>query len=447
MELPSADALARRRRRGEEQSALPQAFLDVLSSPPPQRQDNGGSVSAAELQQQQQLPQPIQRHEQPIHVATGTLTGPPQAGLSRGPPSTAPKQAARGQNLGRGAPWRGRGSRGSGGGRGGRSFGPRSSASSFSSSSSGPIEPIFWHPNQLKNPLRQHIKLASTAQLDVSQDPANPPRAVVLGPLAPGSAQAAPGSGPGRGRGFVRGLGRGAPRGGGGIGGHNAGPQGGGPPQISMEQALAHPDYVLGEDCCAVFMMLSWYRLQPGSLASRLQAVREGGAFRKYRLRILLCQLDIDDNAMALKEVALEALKFEVTLVVAWNARESARWLETFKNYERKGPELIQARQKDDFVGQVEDVLTVARGVNTTDVKMLLDSFDTVEGVFGARMDELAVVRGLAATKVQRLFSCFHAPFAVAENKPRQTHLTDSRVQQQQQQQQQQHQEQPNSAT
>lgn len=62
----------------------------------------------------------------------------------------------------------------------------------------------------------------------------------------------------------------------------------------------------------------------------------------------------------------------DFTMIVAWSLKEMARYLETFKSYEKRPPTAIQERVDTAFVPRVTETLTVVRSVNKTDVMTLL---------------------------------------------------------------------------
>lgn len=61
--------------------------------------------------------------------------------------------------------------------------------------------------------------------------------------------------------------------------------------------------------------------------------------------------------------------------MMGWSAEELGRYLELYKSFERKGPELIKERTEKDYMSQLNHVLTTVRGVNKTDVLTLTSNF------------------------------------------------------------------------
>lgn len=61
----------------------------------------------------------------------------------------------------------------------------------------------------------------------------------------------------------------------------------------------------------------------------------------------------------------------------AWShsAQEAGRYLESYKLYERKPPDLIRERVDDSYMAHMTSALTSVRGVNKTDVTTLVSNF------------------------------------------------------------------------
>ncbi|CAI7788848.1 unnamed protein product [Closterium sp. NIES-54] len=57
---------------------------------------------------------------------------------------------------------------------------------------------------------------------------------------------------------------------------------------------------------------------------------------KSFRLRIVLCHVDVDDVTKPLHDITKTALLNDCTLLCAWSPNECARYLETLKSYENK---------------------------------------------------------------------------------------------------------------
>lgn len=80
------------------------------------------------------------------------------------------------------------------------------------------------------------------------------------------------------------------------------------------------------------------------------------------RLLVLICnsiqfqieiQVDFEDPHRVLKHLVRVCLVCDLTLMLAWNAHEAGKIIETYKIYENKPPDLIMERQESDVKIQV----------------------------------------------------------------------------------------------
>jgi DNA excision repair protein ERCC-1 len=122
------------------------------------------------------------------------------------------------------------------------------------------------------------------------------------------------------------------------------------------------------------FLSLSFHRQYPDYLRSRAAEARS-----VVDRRILLVLVD---EAIGLEQLSVEAIELELVLVLAWSNAEAARYLETFKSYETKPADEIRERVEDNWDAQLSSVLTSVRGVNKTDVRVLLSHFGVIVNRF-----------------------------------------------------------------
>ncbi|XP_075302326.1 DNA excision repair protein ERCC-1 isoform X3 [Opisthocomus hoazin] len=166
------------------------------------------------------------------------------------------------------------------------------------------------------------------------------------------------------------------------------------------------PDYVLGQGTCALFLSVRYHHLHPQYVHARL---RELG--RSYALRLLLLLADVRDPQQALKELAKVCILADCTLLVAWSPEEAGRYLETYKAYEQKPPDLLRERVEPDFLSRMSDCLTSIKSVNRTDVLSLLTAFGSLAAVVAASREDLSLCPGVGPQKAKRLFDVLHQPF------------------------------------
>ena len=203
------------------------------------------------------------------------------------------------------------------------------------------------------------------------------------------------------------------------------------------------PDFILGSNRCALFLSLKYHTLHPNYIQRRINELKND-----FSLRVLLCLVDMDDNAAIINALNKTAVFHNLSLILAWSNEEAARecywirkirlkilnlllfisgYLETFKAYESKDSSSIQKREKESFADQIADVLTSIRSVNKTDSSYLVAQFGTFKQLVGASMDELSLCHGIGERKVQRLFNAFNKPFRKKRLKCNDTnHISDT---------------------
>lgn len=128
-------------------------------------------------------------------------------------------------------------------------------------------------------------------------------------------------------------------------------------------------------------------------------------------MRILLILVDIPDSAACIQELTKVALLSSLTLMLAWSPVEAARYLEAFKIYENKPPEVLQGIKDTSYQGHLNGFLTSIRGVNKTDVARLKSEFGTVKKVLEADKEKLSSLPGIGDKKAGRIHDLFRLPF------------------------------------
>lgn len=99
------------------------------------------------------------------------------------------------------------------------------------------------------------------------------------------------------------------------------------------------PDYVVGVTSCILYISLRYHNLNPDYIHGRLKQLG-----KMYELRVLLVQVDIQEPHNALKHLTRICLLADLTLMLAWNAEEAGKIVETYKMFENKPPDLIMER-------------------------------------------------------------------------------------------------------
>ncbi|KAI3518919.1 hypothetical protein L1887_07816 [Cichorium endivia] len=165
-------------------------------------------------------------------------------------------------------------------------------------------------------------------------------------------------------------------------------------------------DYMLGQQSCALYLSIRYHLLHPDYLYFR---IRELG--KNFKLRVVLCHIDVEDVVKPLLEVTRTALLHDCTLLCGWSLEECGRYLETIKVYENKPADIIQGQMDTDYLSRLSHALTSVRHVNKTDVVTLGSTFGSLSHIMDSSMEDLARCPGIGERKVKRLYDTFHEPF------------------------------------
>ncbi|KAL6004402.1 hypothetical protein ACLOJK_004955 [Asimina triloba] len=160
-------------------------------------------------------------------------------------------------------------------------------------------------------------------------------------------------------------------------------------------------------------MSLRYHLLHPEYLYFRIRELQ-----KTFKLRVVLCHIDVEDVVKPLQEVTRTALLHDCTLLCAWSLEECGRYLETIKVYENKPADSIQERMDTDYMSRLNHALTAVRHVNKSDVVTLGSAFGSLSHIMDASMEDLARCPGIGERKVKRLYDTFHEPFRRDAPKP-----------------------------
>ncbi|KAF1806336.1 restriction endonuclease type II-like protein [Mucor lusitanicus] len=174
-------------------------------------------------------------------------------------------------------------------------------------------------------------------------------------------------------------------------------------------------DYVVGQTTGVIYLSLRYHRLYPTYIYDRLNSVK--GLYVK---RILLVYVDVDSFHDALREINRIAILSDFTLMLAWSPEEAGRYLETYKAFENKAPDLIREKVDDEYFAKMTDCLTQIRSLNKTDVLTLLSTFGSLKQVAEAKADALAMCPGFGEQKVRRLQQTWKQPFLANKKQKKQ---------------------------
>jgi len=166
------------------------------------------------------------------------------------------------------------------------------------------------------------------------------------------------------------------------------------------------PDFVISDNTCALYISTTNHTLYPTYLPKR---IRELG--RAYKLRTLVCLVESDDNVKCLEDINKLCFTSELTLILAWSVVEAARYIESLKALEKKGPASIKGKVETEFLPTLNNALTSIKSINKTDVMTLLDAFTDFRGITQATDAQLLLCPGLGMTKVQAISGALSCSF------------------------------------
>ena len=128
-----------------------------------------------------------------------------------------------------------------------------------------------------------------------------------------------------------------------------------------------------------------------------------------------------------LTDLFVRSVSMRCTLIVCKDEGEAARWLETFKTYEKKPVEAIIGKKEGKVGGgsgwggakTVQDIryqdyveaVTTVHSINVRDAKMLVKELKTPKEVFNVGMEEGALIDGVGGRKIRRLVNVFRKPW------------------------------------
>lgn len=172
------------------------------------------------------------------------------------------------------------------------------------------------------------------------------------------------------------------------------------------------PDYILGSNRCALFLSFRYHKLHPNYIHRRIAELKND-----FDLRVLLCLVDVEDNASILLQLNKLCAVNSLSLLLAWSEEECARYLESFKVLEHSDFYQFQNSKKTEksYDEKVCDVLVgKARSLNKPDCQQLILQFGNFKSIATASMEELQSCPGIGEKKVARLFDALHKPFSAS---------------------------------
>jgi DNA excision repair protein ERCC-1 len=174
---------------------------------------------------------------------------------------------------------------------------------------------------------------------------------------------------------------------------------------VRWKVATITPDFIFGPKSCGLFLSLRYHLLHENYIFRRIKEIKG-----MFKLRVLFLLIDVVDSETVLAEVTNICLSNDMTLISVWSEEECARYLETYKAYEKKGIDDIKPRVHKSLAMKGLDFLTTVRSINKSDVMALYTNFKTLKEISTASMEELALCPGLGPRKVRYLYEALHGP-------------------------------------
>eukprot|EP00808_Paulinella_micropora_P005453 g18795.t1 len=173
------------------------------------------------------------------------------------------------------------------------------------------------------------------------------------------------------------------------------------------------PDFVLGETTCALYLSLKYHQLYPKHIVGRFAQIRH-----HFRLRVLLIHVDVSDPETNIQELTQLTVANQWVMICCWSHRELARYLETYKSYEKKSADTISGRQgaPGDQKAAFAHSVGLIKSVNKTDIGMLASQFGSLSSLCEASEEDILQCPGLGPKKAKRIHQAFHQPFVTSRS-------------------------------
>ena len=178
------------------------------------------------------------------------------------------------------------------------------------------------------------------------------------------------------------------------------------------DQETPLADYEVGPAAYVAFVSMRYHLLHPEYTMRRLEQMpRAHRGATGARLRVLVCHVDVDDEAEPLRELGLIATRGGATLLCGWSHAECARYVEALKAFDGKTVDAVAGKTERDYLSRLVQAFYAIRGVNRTDATSLVGRLGSLAAVLTAPKVRLESVPGVGATKATRLFDAFRAKF------------------------------------
>ncbi|KAI9790232.1 MAG: ssDNA endonuclease and repair protein rad10 [Peltula sp. TS41687] len=183
---------------------------------------------------------------------------------------------------------------------------------------------------------------------------------------------------------------------------------------VPWEYSDIPADYLVGATTCVLFLSLKYHRLHPEYIYTRIRALQG-----KYKLRVLLTMVDIENHEDPLRELSKTSLINNLTLLLCWSAAEAGRYLSLLKTYEHASPSSIRGQQSTSYNERLVEFVTTPRSINKTDAVSLVGNFGSIRAAINASPEEISMVGGWGEKKVNNWCTSVREGFRVGKAKRR----------------------------
>ncbi len=168
-----------------------------------------------------------------------------------------------------------------------------------------------------------------------------------------------------------------------------------------LNESISPAHYLMYDSCCALFLSLKYHVIYPNYIYDKLNELRNS-----YQLKVLLVLVDHIEFQSSLKELTKLAIRTNCTLMLAWSYEEAANYLENYKQFAERTPDIIMGKlNANSDVSQTAyqclvEAFTSIKSINKTDAVSLISTFDTFENIVKTDEEELTFCPGMASLKV-----------------------------------------------
>ncbi len=168
-----------------------------------------------------------------------------------------------------------------------------------------------------------------------------------------------------------------------------------------LNESISPAHYLMYDSCCAMFLSVKYHVIYPNYIYDKLNELRNS-----YQLKVLLVLVDHIEFQSSLKELTKLAIRTNCTLMLAWSYEEAANYLENYKLFAERTPDIIMGKlNANSDVSQTPyqclvEAFTSIKSINKTDAVSLISTFDTFENIVKTDEEELTLCPGMASLKV-----------------------------------------------